>query len=332
MGIFGRSQRKRAELEDEAASIEYSVRFAEQIAREGGVGDRAIAEEPIVSSEIEESQPTKKRRLWGNNDLEDEAASIEYSVRLTERMARAGSVEDRPRGELTRPTKKHEPEPRHIEEPPVSAAGIEHSVRLTERMARDIAIEECPSKERVVHVSQTSGVKVVSTNALKTVKGSLVWPKLTGRTSRELQYEAKYLMYLVYEQYPDEIKKLAFQIIENGCADLDEKGAKSFVDKVWANKRLQENLQGAMNATYYRELFEAEEKRYRKRSIPEIYLDGENPQMVFARMKTFLFKNMDLANGIHLLKNKKSRVQPLQKQLLDIFMDEKKKSLKRMEQ
>ena len=159
---------------------------------------------------------------------------------------------------------------------------------------------------------------------------SPIWPRLKGRTGRELRREAKYQMYYVYEHYPDEIKSLALQVIAMGCPELDEKGARSFVNKIWADERLQENLQGALNATYYRELFDAEEKLIRKRSIPEIYLDGENPQIIFGRMRLMLFKNMDAPNRIYLVKTRKGYNKPLPKQLYELFEAEKSKAARRM--
>jgi hypothetical protein len=262
-----------------------------------------------------------------SDDIAAEAASIESSVRLAEQMARMADFEAE-----GWPTKKtllkahaktvsvqHEknPAPAQASDDLVAeAASIEYSVRLTEQIARETGFEGWSARKSFLGRSE--------------VKESRVWPGLKGRTAKELRREAKYHMYYVYEHYPEEMKNLALQVIIKGCSELDEKGAKNFVNKVWANKRLQENLQGAMNATYYRELFDAEEKRIYKRSVPEIYLDGENPQIIFSRMKTFLFRNMDLLNRIYLVKTRKSYNKPLPKQLYELFEAEKSKAARRM--
>lgn len=259
-----------------------------------------------------------------------EAASIESSVRLAERIARETGIDAE-----DWPTKKallkniHASEgQRTPEEKPVAsqdavddlaaeAASIEASVRLAEQIARETGLEEGWSPKRsFLGVPETSE--------------SLIWPRLKGRTGRELRREAKYQMYFVYEHYPDEMKSLALQVIAMGCPELDEKGARNFVNKVWADERLQENLQGALNATYYRELFDAEEKLIRKRSIPDIYLDGENPQIIFGRMRLMLFKNMDAPNRIYLVKTRKGYNKPLSKQLYELFEAEKSKAARRM--
>ncbi len=84
-----------------------------------------------------------------------------------------------------------------------------------------------------------------------------------------------------------------------------------------------------MNATYYRELFEEEERRLLKRSIPEIYLEGDNPREIFCRMRQMLFKNQDAPNRIYLIRTRKGYNKPLSKQLYELFEAEKAKAARR---
>ena len=259
-----------------------------------------------------------------------EAASVEASVRLAERIARETGIDA-----ASWPTKRSllenaraadgrgipvampvVPEPA-ADDLAAEVASIEFSVRLAERIAREAGFDGWPLKESFL------GMQEVPENP--------VWPRLKGRTAGELRREAKYQMYFVYEHYPEELKSLVLQVIARGCPELDEKGAKSFVNKVWANKTLQENLQGAMNATYYRELFEAAvEQRNLHRSVPDIYLDGDNPRFIFSRLRTFLFKNLELPNRIYLVRSRKGYNKPLPKQLYELFEAEKSRAARRM--
>ncbi|WP_048198303.1 hypothetical protein [Methanocella arvoryzae] len=259
-----------------------------------------------------------------------EAESIESSVRLAERIAREAGIDaagwptKRALLENARAADAQEipgampavPEPA-ADDLAAEVASIEFSVRLAERIAREAVFEGRPLKEPFL------GMPEAPENP--------VWPRLKGRTAGEMRREAKYQMYYVYEHYPEELKSLALQVIARGCPELDEKGAKNFVNKVWANKALQENLQGALNATYYRELFEAEEEqRNLHRTVPEIYLDGDNPRFIFSRLRTFLFKNLELPNRIYLVRSRKGYNKPLPKQLYELFEAEKSRAARRM--
>lgn len=213
------------------------------------------------------------------------------------------------------------------------ASSIEFSVKYAEQMAN------CPDSDSfsltvrkpwacdqaTVNVSPISSPFVISSF----MKRDRVWPRLSGRTSHDLIREARYQMYHVYESYPEEMRKLIIDVLLRGCPDLDDKGVKDFVSRVWKNERLQENLQGALNAMYYRELFDGEEKRLLKRSVPEIYLEDGNPALIFNKMKTFLFRNRDTANVIYMVKTRKNRCRPLSTQLYDIFESEKRATARR---
>ena len=295
MGLPKKDEVNKSELDAEAASIEYSVKLAERMARKK---DDEEVDEPDVKvrpnvSETADAAPIRKARKSAQPDdeLAAEAASIEYSVKVAERMALNKDADD-----MVMPSGKT---------PANGQSGDD--------LASEVDEIESSVKE-----------------ALDTDEEASVWPKLTGWTGKELRCQAKYNMYFICEYYPDEMKKLATEVIALGCDELDEKGARIFVNKVWKNKRLRENLQGAMNAMYYRELFDGDESCITKKSVPEIYLDGENPKIIFTKMKKFLFKNKDFPNKIYMVKNKRNRTRPLPQQLFEMFEQEKSRAAKRM--
>lgn len=336
------------DLAAEAASIEASVKLAEQMALESDLDGRAWADKKALSGAPSEGAPSPAP---AGDDLAAEVASIEASVKLTEELARASDVDagnwptkktisSPPPEALPLPEESAPAEaPAENDELAAEAASIEASVKLAERLVLNESVEDVAPQGDSGQQPAAEGVNMVAEGArlASSVKASLetdgevdVWPKLAGWTGREMRRNAKYQMYLVYERCPEEMKKLVIQVIAKGCPELDEKGAKNFVNKAWKNRRLQENLQGAMNATYYRELFEGEESQASKRTIPELYLEGDNPRLVFGRMKSILFKNRDYPNRIHLLKNKQNRHRPLPKQLYELFETEKRAAAKRL--